>query len=330
MAESTAKQCEQQCKQKSKLSSDETIRQILKKLKEELQCLLPSDATKKFLTDITFVEQEYNGLPDVVAEYEAAYPGYKQSGPQYNTAECQWNEIIKWDQSSPLSCKIKRAIKELREESYRDGTEEPPCLNENHPKEILEKSQQAFRSIKSCYDQRQEEEGEILAEYNEKKTFKKTVDGWFTDLKDLHGQTKNYNDKKKYGSLHAVYLEAEQVWRKINGLTSKTPAEVKPPTESKLKTPAELKKELTEKLWKVLQAKDERFRWHQDWLDMQLAVTNAQTNYDTYKVNRRKDFIREAEDVEAEDGATTSGGTDYGTGQGPATYSTTTPVEPRY
>jgi hypothetical protein len=332
MAESTAKQCEQECEQKSELSPDETIRQILKKLKEELQCLLPSDATKKFLTDITFVEQEYNGLPDVVAEYEAVYSGYKQSGPQYNTAECQWIEIRKWDQSSPPLGNVKEAIKTLREESYRDETEfteeEPP--NDNHPKKILDESKRAFRSIKSCYDQRQEEEGDILAEYNEKKTFKKTVDGWFTDLKDLHGQTKSYNDKKKYRSLHAVYLEAEQVWRKINGLTSKTPAELKTPAESKLKTPAELKKELTEKLWKVLQAKDERFRWHQDWLDMQLAVTNAQTNYDTFKTNRRKDFIREAEDVEAEDGAPTNGGPGYGTGQGPATYSTTTPVEQRY
>src|SRR5207249_3247246 len=252
MAESYAKLCEQ----KSTLSPEETIRQILKKLKEELQKLSlfsPSDATKKFQTDITFVEQEYNGLPDIVAEYEAAYPGYKKSGPQYNSAECQWNEIQKWDNNSPLSKKSRQAIKKLREVSYRDGTEEP--LNDTHPKKILEYSQQVFRSIKSCYDQRQEEEGERLAEYNEEKAFKKTVESWFTDLKDLHGQTKNYNDKKKYGSLHAVYLEAEQVWKKIHDLTAETPAAL---------TPAAFKKKLTDKLWRVLQAKDERFRWHKD------------------------------------------------------------------
>ena len=92
-----------------------------------------------------------------------------------------------------------------------------------------------------------------------------------------------------------MYLEAEQVWQKINGLTSATPAA--------------LKKKLTDTLWKVLQAKDERFRWQQDRLDKQQDVTNAQTNYDTFKTNRRKDFIREAEDVEAEDGCSPS---DYG------------------
>ena len=220
-----------------------------------------------------------------MAEYEAAYPGYKQSGSQYNTAEIQWNEIKKWDNNSTLSDKVKQDIKKLREESYRDETKE--SLNDTHPKKILENSKQAFRSIKSCYDQRQEEEEEIFDQYEEEKAFKKTADGWFADLKDLHEQAKSYDDKKKYRSLHAVYLEAEQVWQKINGLTSETPAA--------------LKKKLTDKLGKVLQAKDERFRWHQDWLDKQQDVTNAQTNYETFKTNRLKDFIREAEDVEAEE-----------------------------
>ena len=57
-----------------------------------------------------------------------------------------------------------------------------------------------------------------------------------------------------------------------------------------------------------------------------LSEAHAQTNYDTFKANRRKDFIREAEDVEAEDGATTNGGYDYGTGQGPAPYASSPSV----
>jgi hypothetical protein len=304
MAESNATSREQQ----ATWSPEETIPQILKRLKKELQGLPPSDATKKFQTDITFVEQEYNGLPDIVAEYEAAYPGYKQCGPLYNTAECQWNEIRKWEHESHphLPKESRKAIKDLREDSYRSETEE--CLNDDHPKRVLEKSQEDFRSIKSYYDQSQEEEVQILAQYNEKKAFKRTADSWFNDLKDLHGQAKNYNDKKKYRSLYAVYLEAEQVWKKIYDLTSETPAE--------------LKKKLTCKLRKVLQAKHTRFHRHKDWLDRQLAVTNAQTNYDTFKSNRRKDFIREAEDVGAEDKEAQNEGTDDETGQGPAPYQT--------
>jgi hypothetical protein len=300
MAEPKAKQCEQ----KSTLSPNNTIRQILKTLKEELQRISPSEATKTFQEDITLVEDEYNGLPDIVAEYEAAYPGFKKSGLQYNAAEIQWNEIKKWANNSTLSDKMKQDIKKLREESYRDETKEP--LNDTHPKKILENSKQAFRSIKSCYDQYQEEEEEIFTQYKEEKAFKMTADSWFADLKDLHERAKSSDDKKKYRSVYAVYLEAEQVWQKIIGLTSETPAA--------------LKKELTDKLGKVLQAKDERFRWQQDWLAKDKDVTNAQTNYDTFKTNRLKDFLREAEDVEAENGETQNGKTEYGTGKGPATY----------
>jgi hypothetical protein len=144
------------------------------------------------------------------------------------------------------------------------------------------------------------------------KNFTKTADGWFTELTNLHGQTKGYNDKKKYGALHAVYLEAEQVWQKINDLSAKTPAK--------------LKKKLSKALWEVLQAKDEKFRWYKDWLDKQQDVTNAQANYDTFKTNRRRDFIWEAEDVEAADGGTTNGGSDYGAGQGSTTYASSQSV----
>lgn len=278
MAESNAKQCEK----KSTLSPDNTIRQLLKTLKEELQRTPSSEATQKLQTDITWIEEKYNELPDIVAEYDAAYPDFKQSGSQYNTAESQWNEIKKWDNNSTLPDNVKQTIKKLREESYREETEE--SLNYAHPKKILESSIQAFRSIKSCYDQRQEEEKYILFQYDKEKSFKNTADGWFADLKELHVQAKEYNEKKKYGSLHAIYLEAEKVWQKINGLASETPAV--------------LKKKLTDKLWEVLQAKDERFRWDQDWFDKQKDVDNAKTNYKMFNTNRRKDFIREAEDMD--------------------------------
>jgi hypothetical protein len=300
MAESQTKQCEQ----KSTLSSGNTIRHMLKTLKEELQRTAPSEATNDFLTDITKVEQEYNELPDIVAEYAAVYPGFKQSGTQYNTAKSQWNEIKKWETNSTLLDNVKQDIKKLREESYRDETKEP--LNDTHPKKILENSKQVFRSIKSCYEQCQDEEKDMFDQYNEEKAFKQTADGWFAELKDLHEQMKSFDDKKKYRSVYAVYLEAEQVWQKINGLTSETPAA--------------LKKKLTDKLREVLQAKDERFRWRQDWLAKAQDVTNAQTNYATFKTTRLRDFIREAEDVGAEDGDKQNGKTDNETGKGPATY----------
>jgi hypothetical protein len=299
------------CKTKSTLSTNYTILQTLQKLKEEIQEAKPSLATQQFQTDITFVEQEYNGIPDVVTAYEAVYPGFKQSGTQYNTAECQWNEIKKWDDNSKLQNGIKQVIQTLREERYRDGTEEG--LDNTHPKRILEEKKLAFRSIKSCYAQRQEEEEDIVEKYNKIKAFKETAQGWFVNLQSFHEQAKNHNDKKQYRALHAVYLEAYQVWQRIQGLPSETPAM--------------FKKKLTDALWKVLKAKDERFRWHQYWLCKEEEVIHAQENYDAFAANRLKDFIREAEDVEAAYGETENGETGNGAGEGPVTYGPSTPAE---
>jgi hypothetical protein len=301
MAESKEKSCEQ----KSTLyPENNTIRQMLKTLKEELQRTAPSEATNNLQEDITKVEQEYNELLGIVGVYEAAYPGFKQSGSQYNTAKIQWNEIEKRKNNIALPDKVKQDIKKLREEYYRDETKEH--LNDTHPKKVLESRKQVFRSIKSCYEKSKDEEVEIFDQYEEEKKFKETVDGWFTDLKDLHEQAKSSDDNKKYRSVYALYLEAEQVWQKINSLTSETP-EV-------------WKKKLRDKIVKVLQAKDERFRWQQDWLAKEKDMNNAQTNYDTFKTNRLRDFIREAEDVEAEDGETQNEKTENETGKSSATY----------
>jgi hypothetical protein len=301
MAESKAKPCEQ----KSTLSpKTTTIRQMLKTLKEELQRTAPSEITNNFLTDdIAKVEQEYKELTDHVDEYETAWLLFKESGSQYNTAKIQWNEIKKWENNSTLLDKTKQDIKKLREESYRDETEEP--LNDAHPKKILENSKQVFRSIKSCYEQQQDEEKEISQQYDNEKKFKETAEGWFAALKDLHEQAKRSDERKKYRSVYAIYLEAEQVWQKINSLTSETPAA--------------WKKKLTETLGKVLQAKDERFRWQQDWLAKEQDVNNADINNKTFETNRLNDFIREAEDVEAEDEETQNGKTENETGKGSAT-----------
>jgi hypothetical protein len=163
MTESDVKPCEK----KSTLSPDDTIRQILIALQEELKKLPPSEATKKLQEDITFVETEYNKLPDAVAEYETAYPDFKQSGLKYSKAECEWNEIKKWANNSPLPSKTKEAIKNLREASYRDDTE--GHLNDKHPKKVLEKRKQDFMAVKSCLERRQAEDEEIVAQYTQAK-----------------------------------------------------------------------------------------------------------------------------------------------------------------
>ena len=164
------------------------------------------------------------------------------------------------------------------------------------PKAVLDEAIEAFRRLKSCCQQSKEAEEDASALYTEAKTFQATAESWFTDLEALYAAAKNDFERKKYRALYAYYLEACQVWAKIEDLSS-VPQD-----------PEWLRQKLVAELKNVLITKDEHFLWHDCWLKMQLAVTTAQASYDDYKTNRRKNFVLEAEDVTAE----ISGYTPYG------------------
>jgi hypothetical protein len=302
MGETSHHQCETKSCFQNKAESkykNYTIRQLIKDIKNDLQdpekAWVP-EAVQKLQGDLSFIEKEYDAIPQLVAAYEQFYPDLKESGPKYCTAERQWTAIKEWVAASNLDQHIKDAIEELRNSNYRSENDDDfenycndtdQCAHPTHPKCILDKAEKEFLHIKSCFDQRKEEEESITKIYTKEKDFKKTVENWLGDLKTIYDQANDFNMKKKYRSLYAVYLEARQVWRKIKRLSS----------NSEPQDAAWFQKDLTEQLKKSLLAKHELFCWHDDWLKKQNALAKAKVDYEAFTNNRRKDFLREAEDV---------------------------------
>ena len=276
-----------------------TIRQLIKDIKDALQDPRNSwtpAAVQKLQGDISFIEKEYDTIPQLVAAYEQFYPDLKETGAKYCTAERQWAAIKEWVCNAKLIQSIKNAIEDLRNRSYRDENDDDfkeycdetkQSNDPTHPKCILDKAEKDFISIKSCFDQRKDEEEAITKIYTKRKDFKKTVEDWLGDLKTLYDQANDFNMKKKYRSLYAIYLEASQVWKKIKRLSS----------HSEPQDAAWFQKDVTEHLKKSLIAKHELFLWHDDWLKKQNALAKAKAAYEAFTSSRRKDFLREAEDV---------------------------------
>ena len=66
---------------------------------------------------------------------------------------------------------------------------------------------------------------------------------------------------------------------------------------------------LTEQLKKSLLAKHELFCWHDDLLKKQSAFDKAKVAHDAFTKSRRRDFLREAEEVAEIVGTTTTSAT---------------------
>jgi hypothetical protein len=279
-----------------------TIRQLIKEIKNDLQDPKKSwapEAVQKLQGEISFIEKEYDTIPQLVAAYEQFYLDLKESGAKYCTAERQWAAIKEWVAKvtdTDLDQLTKNAIEDLRNSNYRDENDDDfkkycdetnQHDNPTHPKCILDKAQKDFTAIKSYFDQRKDEEEEITKIYVKKKDFKKTVEDWLGALKTLHEKANDFNMKKKYRSLYAIYLEASQVWKKIKRLSS----------DSEPQDSAWFQKDLTQALKKSLIAKHELFLWHDDWLRKQNALAKAKAAYEAFISIRLKDFLREAEDV---------------------------------
>ena len=283
---------QQQCKAEY---ATYTIPQLVKDIRDKLKTeetegpVRAADAVKTLQEGLAFIEKEYDTLPQIIEDYEKTYPEFKDPGAKYCTAERQWCAIQEWVDDADLEDPIKYAIEVLRTEKYLAKTDSSN-LPTDHPYQKFYEAEKLFRSIKTCLDQRTEEEESITHEYIKNKDFKKIAESWFTELKTLHDSANDYNTKKKYTSLYAIYLEASQVWKKIVGLS-------RPQEQETAQNPEWLQNLLREGLKQSLFAKHERFLWHDDWIKKQTAVVTTKAANDLFTGSRRKNFTREAEDV---------------------------------
>jgi len=270
-----------------------TIPQLVQDVRDKLKTeetegpIRAAEAVSTLKEGLAFIEEEYDALPQVIDDYESAYPEFKDPGATYCTADRQWHSIKDWVCDAKLDDATQDAIKKLRTEKYLSKTDQSD-LPADHPCRKSSEAELTLRSLKTCLDQRTEEEESITNQYITNKDFKATVEAWFAELTTLHDSAKEYYTKKKYRSLFALYLDACQVWKKIKGLCQGDEAQ----------NPEWLKKLLTEGLKQSLFAKHERFLWHDDWLKKVTAVVDTKAACDAFTSSRRKNFIREAEDVQ--------------------------------
>ena len=295
---------------------DVTIPQLVKKIRDDLRKeatlgpIRAEDAVKKFQEGLAFIEKEYDTIPQIIEEYDKAHDGFEEPGEMYCTAERQWKaikdfvkyatEIVTVDPPIRLEDNIKYAIEELRDPKYVTDLEVKKAEEEggssqysDHSYTKFKKAVKSFRSIKTCLDRRTEEEELITNRYITNKEFKKTAEGYFSEMKELYDIASDYSNKKKYKALYATYLEANWVWEKIKSLSPKGDD---PPPDPKITE--WLRRRLTVGLKQSLFAKHELFCWHDDWLKKQLAVGVKKAANDEFLSNRRKNFTREAEDVQ--------------------------------
>jgi hypothetical protein len=269
-----------------------TIKRILDKLREELQQeTVENEATTQFDTDLKNLEKEYDGIPDIVSKYQAAYVNFV--GTMKDTAKRNWDDIKSWtDDEVPDN--IADAITELRKGEFYDQKEE--TLRSN-----LETAWWDYHSQLSYFDYFSAWKKKAEDDFSKAKEFEKTVGDWFSELENLHATAKEYMEANKHKSTYAVRLEYQELWEKTLELDDGTSTE---------KNPEWLKNHLTGKLRALIVATHEAYLWHNKQLKSKESFETAKSNYDTFVESRRESFIREAQDVEPGIGNTTSNDND--------------------
>jgi hypothetical protein len=134
----------------------------------------------------------------------------------------------------------------------------------------------------------------------------------FTDLAALHKSAKAALDARDYRLVFAHFLKVEEVWRSIRSLDESLDG-------APAKSPAWLLHKLNRELRALVEAKRGRYVAHGDWLAKDKALTSARANHKYFVEDggRRKDFIREAQDIEPAPAPSGAAGAGTGTGARP-------------
>jgi hypothetical protein len=282
------------CKEKSDYHSGDktklTLQRVLDSLKTELQNEpVETEATKRFKDDLTFIEKEYTGIPEIVNAYEKAYKDF--NGAMKSKAQQQWDSIVSWSENK-VTEDVANEITALREgEFYAEKRKKL--------KDTLNKAEEAFYSLKDCHDYFAAKEKKALEGYDKIKVYEKAVGDFFTDLKNLYEKANGYKEAEKYRSVFAVRLEFDDIRKKT----------LTPKEGGSLADPELYSKNLTDELRKVVAFKHERYLWHRDFLAKQEAskkdliakqsdLEKARQNYDDHIKNIRERLIREAEEIQ--------------------------------
>lgn len=276
-----------------KLDKELTVGRLLHRLQKRLQQEQDenpdSEATKEFKKDIDILDKGYREeIPKIVDEYQKEY---FQSflRVQLPKAEENYKKLYNWtnDNDNP-GTEIRKAISELREESY----EEVEANLENQ-------WQCTWKELENGHYCRREEAlalkkrtGENFENY---KKFKDIVTNWFKQLDDLYKKAEPLLETENYKALYAYSLEFAALLHQARQL-KKEDTKLQPQNLI-VKDHEWLKSELTEHLRQYALAVFKYFYWYKNALEIAENEKKTRESYDKFRQNRRDQFIREAQDI---------------------------------
>lgn len=273
-----------------------TLQRVLDSLKTDLQNEpAENNAISQFKKDLSFIEQEYKGISEIVNAYEKAYKDF--NGAKKNEAQKQWESIMNWSDNM-VPKKIAGAITSLRDGEFYAG-------KEKKLKKDLERAEEEYYSLHECYQFYEVKEKRAIQDLEQAKSYEKTVGDSFKELKNLYEAANSLKDAGKHNSVFAVRLEFDDIRKKT----------IAEQDGGGLADPETFKNNLTSALRKVIAFKHERFLWHKDFIakqdkaqkDLQArqsAFEKAKQSYEDHILNKRDRMIREAEDIQPDSDAT--------------------------
>lgn len=180
-------------------NEDQPFRRFLLALKEAIQGL-SAEAIKKFEDELKDAEKESQGIPAVVAKYKEFYDKL-----DCRLAEAKgWKEEIARSLTGKIDQPTADAITEFRKQNY-DDVEKKICCDWIALRDRLNK-------LRDCQEQAKRTEEERKQDYDDLKSFEKTLGDRFTQLKTLFDQAKALAMEQRYQGVFAVSLEYGEIY----------------------------------------------------------------------------------------------------------------------
>lgn len=313
----------------------ESIRRLIKAIEAELEEYEPTEATKKLSDELKDADKEYRGITDIATKYEEFYD--KLDG-MLAAARSWRKDLREWCESSvnEATREAIKALREnsydAKEKEYcckaidfgdrltrytdcrgqRQRKEEEAQSDYKEYKEFEKNMTDRFGVLKSLFDQgkalREKEQHKAVcavslefAEVYHDLGVVHTWEYWRGRCRERDGSRSYYGGEAGPGEFEAQEQDESQSSGRgqFRGPVGRPGDHAAAKHDLKRQWPPErFKKELAGALRRLILAKYQRFRYQQQWLEVEDESKRFRDACDKFRATRREEFIQEAEDVE--------------------------------
>lgn len=315
----------------------ESVRRLIKALEEELEWHEPTDATKKFADELKDADKEYRGVADVVSKYEEFYDkldGLLATARGWRKDIREWCEAGVDPETRAAIRTLRRKSYDAKEREqccqaldYADRLsalsdcrgqwarrEEEAQADYKQFKEFEKSVNDRFGALKSLFDQakghRDKERNRavcaVALEFNEVYSelgVVRTADYWRSKCRGSRGgEAGDYG----YGEEEQGEYEGEETdvagrgaQQQSGGQQSESRAGGGASSLKRQWPPARYRRELAGALRRLIMTKYQRFRYQQQWYELDANAKKFRDACDKFRASRREEFVQEAEDVGA-------------------------------